>query len=374
MESQNNYIGNSQASNSNNDANSSQVDLHSEIKRLETVIAEMQQFITQKTPENAQQVINAKNNANAALTAIKATEKQATDTANAAAAQWKTVDQQVKSISDLKAQASADASTASQHCKEIDDKKREIENLKNNFIALYDEKEKKVNELQKQIENLLPGATSLHIAFAFDQRKKSQNSLKWLWGLLLIASLALIICFAYKNIPFEIFGHKTKIGDKIENISWMSFYARAIILAALVFLEEFARKNFNIASRLEEAYAYKSTILATFDGYEKILKDIKMPSQQETSSRSELVKIVLDKLDDEPGKTVFDKEKHEFGWGAIMDRLTSANVDEKTRDEVIKALASGKPLSRVNWQTVVIVGIVAVAACFITCTFKGQLL
>lgn len=344
------------------------------IDAMQKKIAELEELINQKTPENAQQVISAKNNANAALTAIKNTEQQAVATANSAAAQWKTVDQQVKSISDLKAQASADASTARQHCKEIDDKKQEIEKLKNNFISLYDEKEKKANELQKQIEDLLPGATSLHIAFAFDQRKKAQIKLKWLWGLLLIASLGGIILFAYKNIPFEFFGQKTKIGDEIENLSWMSFYARAIILAALVFLEEFARKNFNIASRLEEAYAYKSTILATFDGYGKILKDIKKQSQQETSSQSDLVKIVLEKLDDEPGKTVFDKEKHEFGWGAIMDRLTSANVDEKTRDEVIKAFANGKPLSKINWQIVIIVGIIAVAACFIACMFKGQIL
>ncbi len=374
MESQNNYIENSQASNSNNDANSSQVDLHSEIKRLETLIAELQQLITQKTPENAQQVINARNNANAALTAIKNTEQQATNTANAAAAQWKTVDQQVKSISDLKAQASTDASTITQYCKDINEQKQAIAVLEKQFADLFAKKEKKANELQSQIEALLPGATSLHIAFAFDQRKKTQVKLKWLWGGLLIVSLILIIWFAYKNIPFEIFGHKTKIGDKIETLSWMSFYARAIIFASLVFLEEFARKNFNIASRLEEAYAYKSTILATFDGYGKMLKDIKMPSQQETSSQSELVKIVLEKLNDEPGKTIFDKEKHEIGWGAIMDRLAKANIDEKAKDEIIKALASGKPLARINWQTVVIVGIVAVAACFIAFLFKGQLI
>lgn len=374
MESQNNYIENSQASNSNNDANSSQVDLHSEIKRLETVIAEMQQLITRKTPENAQQVINARNSANAALTAIKNTEQQATNTANVAAAQWKTVDQQVKSISDLKAQASTDASTVKQYCKDVDEKKQAIAILQEQFADLFAKKEKRANELQSQIEDLLPGATSLHIAFAFDQRKKTQVKLKWLWGGLLIVSLILIIWFAYKNIPFEIFGHKTQIGDKIETLSWMSFYARAIIFASLVFLEEFARKNFNIASRLEEAYAYKSTILATFDGYGKMLKDIKMPSQQETSSQSELVKIVLEKLNDEPGKTVFDKEKHEIGLGAIMDHLTNANIDDKTKDEIIKAVTSGKPLARINWQTVVIVGIVAVAACFIACLFKGQLI
>ena len=84
--------------------------------------------------------------------------------------------------------------------------------------------------------------------------------------------------------------------------------------------------------------------------------------------------VFLEKLNDEPGKTVFDKEKHEIGWGAIMDRLTSANVDEKTRDEVIKAFANGKPLSKINWQIVIIVGIIAVAACFIACMFKGQIL
>ena len=345
--------------------------LQKEITDLNKEITDLKEQVEKKTPENAQQVITAKNNANAALTAIKATEKQATDTANAAAAQWKTVDQQVQSISDLKTQASSAVSMVKQYCKDIDEQKQAIAILQEQFADLFAKKEKRANELQSQIEYLLPGATSLHIAFAFDQRKKTQVKLKWLWGGLLIVSLILIIWFAYKNIPFEIFGHKTKIGDKIEPLSWMSFYARAIIFASLVFLEEFARKNFNIASRLEEAYAYKSTILATFDGYGKMLKDIKMPSQQETSSQSELVKIVLEKLNDEPGKTVFDKEKHEIGLGAIMDHLTNANIDNKNKDEIIKAVASGKPLARINWQIVVIVGIVAIAACFIAFLFKG---
>ena len=60
--------------------------LNIKLEELEKQLAMLQEVIEKKTPENAQQVINAKNNANAALTAIKATEKQATDTANAAAA------------------------------------------------------------------------------------------------------------------------------------------------------------------------------------------------------------------------------------------------------------------------------------------------
>lgn len=374
MESQNNYIENSQASNNNNDANSSQVDLHSEIKRLETLIAKLQQLITKKTPENAQQVINAKNNANAALTTIKATEKQATDTANAAAAQWKIVDQQVKSIFDLKSQASTDASTLAQYCKEIEEQKKEIAFLQQGFAQSYAEKENEINSLLKQIEKLLPGATSAGLASAFAKRRWSKFWAKILWGLLMVVSIALILCFGLMLLFPNMLSHWGIVINSIPGGT--TLYGRMIILAGLVLLEEFSRRNFNISSRLEEAYAYKEVISRSYLGYKKQMEDIPWPNKTKedpsNTSTSVLVSVFMNQLADDPSKNVFDKERHELGIGALFDLGTKAK--NPLPYDAMKSLAEGKSLSKINWQTVVIVGIVAVAACFIAYMFKGQLL
>lgn len=374
MESQNNYIEDPQALNDNNDANSSQVDLLYEIKRLETVVAELQQLIAQKTPENAQQVITAKNNANAALTTIKATEKQATDTANAAAAQWKTVDQQVKSISDLKAQVSSDASTVKQYCKDVDEQKQAIAILQEQFAELFATKEKKANELLTQIENLLPGATSSELASAFAKRRKSKLIAKFIWGLLMGLSIALILCFGLMLLFPNMLSCWGIVMNSIPGGT--NLYGRMIILAGLVLLEEFSRRNFNISSRLEEAYAYKEVISRSYLGYKKQMEDIPWPNKTKedpnNTSTSVLVSVFMNQLADDPSKNVFDKERHELGIGALFDLGTKAK--NPLPDDAMKSLAEGKPLSKINWQTVVIVGIVAVAACFIACLFKGQLI
>ena len=152
-----------------------------------------------------------------------------------------------------------------------------------------------------------------------------------------------------------------------------TLYGRMIIIAGLVLLEEFSRRNFNISSRLEEAYAYKEVISRSYLGYKKQMEDIPWPKEDpNNTSTSVLVSVFMNQLADDPSKNVFDKERHELGIGALFDLGTKAK--NPLPDDAMKSLAEGKPLSKINWQTVVIVGIVAVAACFIACLFKGQLI
>lgn len=348
--------------------------LQKEIIDLNKEITDLKEQVEKKTPENAQQVITAKNNANAALTTIKATEKQAIDTANAAAAQWQTVNQQVKSISDLKAQASADASEAKQHCKEIDGQKKTMDVLQQQFAELYAVNEKKGKELLTQIENLLPGATSSELASAFAKRRRSKFFAKFLWGLLMGLSIALILCFGLMLLFPNMLSCWGIVMNSIPGGT--TLYGRMIILAGLVLLEEFSRRNFNISSRLEEAYAYKEVISRSYLGYKKQMEDIPWPNKTKedpnNTSTSVLVSVFINQLADDPSKNVFDKERHELGIGALFDLGTKAK--NPLPDDAMKSLAEGKPLSKINWQTVVIVGIVAIAACFIAFLFKGQLI
>ena len=141
---------------------------------------------------------------------------------------------------------------------------------------------------------------------------------------------------------------------------------RAVMLGAMVLLEEFFRRNFNIASRLEESYAYKAAMLSTYHAYSEELKEVSMPPKDGARKAvSVLAGIVLEKLQEEPGKEVFDKEKHELGAGALFDRLMPEN-GVSVPERVAHSIAKGDFLGKITWQAVTSIGIIALMVCCLT--------
>lgn len=238
---------------------------------------------------------------------------------------------------------------------------------------LYDENAKSLKQLNeeykdeikkrtKEIDDMIPGAMTAGLATAFANRRDTQNHARWLWGILLIIATALIVLFGIaQSLGFRVPAGDAvgaSLGKILQSAHSMTWYSRAIILAGLVFFEEFARKNFNIASRLEESYAYKAVVFSTYYGYKKDLKETL--SQDENNSVTTLVNTVLEKLKDEPGKNVFDKEKQEIGAGAIMDRIVPVGGDTPAQ-KALEDIAKGTPFSKISWQVVALALVVGVS-------------
>ncbi|MBW3019484.1 hypothetical protein KY329_04860, partial [Candidatus Woesearchaeota archaeon] len=143
-----------------------------------------------------------------------------------------------------------------------------------------DEKDKKVGEYEEQlkqltteyeqlnqkIENLLPGATSAGLASACKDRKDSFKTPKMSWTIVHIVSVAFLIGVGCWVLAV------TKINSFQELIFFI--LERSPIIAAIVLLEEFARRNRNIAFRLEEDYGYKEVLASSFEGYKKQMLEI----------------------------------------------------------------------------------------------------
>ena len=85
----------------------------------------------------------------------------------------------------------------------------------------------------------------------------------------------------------------------------------------------------------------------------------------ETEAQSVLAGVVLEKLQDEPSKTVFDKEKHEIGPGALFERLLPSK-GESVQEKAVDNICSGKFLNNISWQGVVFVAIIAIGICVLT--------
>ena len=373
-------------------------ELINRVDQLEKLVNELKISIDTKLAENTQAFAQAKKDAENVVSELKTLSTQAQSTANTVDAKWKSIEQQVQNISSQKSQATSDAS-ATQTAKTKAEQllgtiKSDLENVKttweNSFQELqkqYDgtlsqlnsNKEKKLEELYEkyetdlselnkryveefekrtaEIEELLPGATSAGLASAFLQRKEAVEKNKKWWALLLLTSVAFLIIFGFLSM--------TNWFNSAGVVS--SFPSRVIIIAGLILLEEFARRNFNIISRLAESYAYKETLAKSYLGYKKQMADTEMPSQDSNSNKAKghsvLMRIFLDKLEDEPGKNVFDKEKHYIGPGAIMDNIAPGN--NAPTNKVATELSKGSFLAKISWQIVVIVGIISVSACVV---------
>ena len=142
---------------------------------------------------------------------------------------------------------------------------------------------------------------------------------------------------------------------------------RIVIIAGLVIIEEFARRNYNVSSRLAEAYAYKEAIAQSYVGFKKELADIDLPPRPEgevIKSIAVLAETFLQKIGDEPGKKVFDKERPALGVVQAISKISGQ--DEPVADKAQIVATATTFLSKVSWPIVALVTVIAVAGCIIT--------
>lgn len=222
------------------------------------------------------------------------------------------------------------------------------------FDKLFANSEKRINELADAINGLLPGATSVALGTAFNTRKREVGRNKWWWALLLISAALCIV-------GFGLFSLKQVVATQ----SLTMIPVRIVVIAGLVIIEEFARRNYNVCSRLSEAYGYKEAIATSYLGFKNELSGIDMPKPEDaekTPSISALAEVFIAKLGDEPGKKVFDKERPALGLTQVISKMSSAGEDPAT-DKVQLVTTAASALSKVSWPLVALIAILSVAGC-----------
>lgn len=227
------------------------------------------------------------------------------------------------------------------------------------YGAFLGEEQARVAKLEEEINGLLPGATSVSLAVAFDERKKAVQKNKWWWAALLILSALFIAGFGWWSLACATASQPVT-----------AIPLRLVIIAAFIILEEFARRNYNVSTRLAEAYAYKEAIAKSYLGFKKELQDIVAAGKDDKqggNSLSILARTFLDKLEDEPGKRVFDKERSAVTMSQALAQIVNTNSGESGGLDAAKISEAVASISnRVSWPLVVMVLIIACAGCFIT--------
>ena len=243
----------------------------------------------------------------------------------------------------------------------FNDSKETLNNLssenQSRFDKLYTTSERRIKELEDYINKLLPGATSLSLSSAFENRKTAVEKNKWWWATLLIVSALAIVGFGIWSL------HAISTAQTLSAIP-----IRIVIIAGLVIIEEFARRNYNVSSRLAEAYAYKEAIAQSYVGFKKELADIDLPPRGEgdiVKSIAVLADTFLQKIGDEPGKKVFDKEKPALGVMQAISKMSGQ--EDVSQDNKVQIVATATTfLSKISWPIVAMVTVLAIAGCIIT--------
>lgn len=174
-------------------------------------------------------------------------------------------------------------------------------------IATY---EKRLTELESQcatqlqtIVDLLPGATSAGLAYAFDERRKSFLSPSKRWQWLFVGSVCAIVLLTAQGLWHVYQTGTTLTYDELLRL-WLS---RLPVAGALVWLAMYASRESALAKRLEEDYGYKSAIASTFQGFHRQMSEIGTA----TASNLPLAKLCEDTLTtiaSPPGR-IYDKHK-----------------------------------------------------------------
>ena len=154
----------------------------------------------------------------------------------------------------------------------VDEYEAELERMKAAYTAL-----------EEKVEGLLPRAASASLASAFrEQKQRFRTPLRSWVGTFAGALLALFITGF--------------VGLDVSKDSWDAilrhFVQRLPIVVPLVWLALFSGRNFMLALRAQEEYAFKEAISTAFEGYKREMSSIEVPA----GSASPLVALYEDVL------------------------------------------------------------------------------
>ena len=167
--------------------------------------------------------------------------------------------------------------------KKVGGLKQEIDQRRSDLDDFEQKQKKKYDELNKQIQSLLPGATSAGLSSAYhEMRNKFSKSAVW-YGIGFYVSLIVLSLVIYcvrnlsiiEEIPL----------DKGLGISLLALFGNfavklPFILPALWFVI-FVSKRRSEAERLTQEYAHKESLAKSYDSYKQQIKELSEKNENE---------------------------------------------------------------------------------------------
>lgn len=159
--------------------------------------------------------------------------------------------------------------------------------------------EKDMWELREKIIGLLPGATSAGLAHAFNDQRGRLVVRQRVWGGAFIAAIAILTIFGIWYLA----SYAGEPSSVLDVFAYMSH--RLPFAAPLVWLGWYSARQYNLAARLHEEYAFKETVSRAFEGYKGQMAALSEGHQGEEGDVSPMLTLcnnVLSIISADPGR------------------------------------------------------------------------
>lgn len=207
---------------------------------------------------------------------------------------------------EAKAAAEADASTAGKLAIEVKALRDDLQKSHTDMLAHSQHLESATEDFRKlneKVEGLLPHAASAGLASAFrEQRTRFKSPQKW-WLVAFVAAVVLLFALAIPEFWREIFSARQ---GAPENLSWDTVLRQVLhrlpLAVPLVWLAIYAGRNYSMALRMEEDYAYKEAVSTAFEGYKREMGTIPSNIGSGAAPLVTLCENILNAIAQRPGR------------------------------------------------------------------------
>jgi hypothetical protein len=242
--------------------------------------------LTRATEDKAS-VATAKATVEAGATSVQALQAQVTESAAKAQSDGAVIAaREVEAKSVLQSMTEV-AATAAHAQGRVEMYEQELATLKIAFDALHE-----------KTEALLPGATSAGLASAFREQKSRFDQPQFYWLATFITAVVLLLLAGLVNLP-------GLGGGPQNNPSWDAILRHIVnrlpLVGPLVWLGIYAGRNYMLALRMQDEYAFKEVLSATFEGSKREMAGIQGP-ETAVAPLLTLCDNVLRTLAERPGR------------------------------------------------------------------------
>lgn len=250
------------------------------IEKAQTDVAAALKEVNSGTAAIAQ----AKTNSDAAFTAIQALQTQSTEVASKASTDGTT-------IAKIESESKTYQSSLSKIVTEAAEAQKNVNEYEDKLVKLI----KDFSELNKKIEGLLPNATSAGLASAFRNQQERFKKPQKNWLYTFVTSIVILLIIGGIGLP-----------SLQANDSWDAILRHLMIrlplIVPLVWIGIYAGRNYMLALRVEEEYAFKEAVSTSFEGYKREMTEISASGNNETRPLIVLCENVLMTLAQRPGR------------------------------------------------------------------------
>lgn len=164
--------------------------------------------------------------------------------------------------------------------------------------------EKKFKALFESIEGLLPGATSVGLAKAYEEQKKSYDKPLRNWSYVFVSTLIIMLFFGWYY-----FSEISEIKEITVSTAFISLLNKTPFFIPTIWLALYASKKQSQYKRLQQEYAFKEIFAKSYGGHKNQIEDLDYDPEDEQILMKELLANLVAITSHNPSDTL-DYKSH----------------------------------------------------------------